>query len=168
MKSGDVEEKRGAWGVVVVEKAPAQQTPVCLISLHLGPPTVPQPVWPTSPLRGQPQLLPRPSSLSTASLAPPPPARPQHTAPALFPPLVSWLPCCWLSCRLHVLVTQWSPQRGPLLLTPPLALAPASPRSTLRTSPPSKPTQFLLPFPLILSSGIRNGNRSILLASNAC
>lgn len=79
---------------------------------------------------------PNPPGTLQAWVLPVHPPPPRHTAPAPFPPLVSWLPCCWLSCRLHVLVTQWSPQRGPLLLTPPLALAPASPRSTLRTSPP--------------------------------
>lgn len=101
----------------------------------------------------------RPARLRPAPPVPvlPVPSLPPRTPLRLRsppPPLVSWLPCCRLSCRLHVLVTQWSLQRGPLLLTPPSTLAPASPCSTLRTSPPCKPTPLLLPFPLILSEAI--------------
>lgn len=149
MKSGDVEERSEEPGRCG-RRPPAQQTPKCLPPSTLAPnSSLAQPGLGASPPHSErpAELLPGPSRPSAASSAPPPP----HNTPLQLrfpPPLVSWLPCCWLSCRLHVLVTQWSRQRGPLLLTPPTAHAPASPRSTLRTSLPCKPTRFLLPFPL--------------------
>lgn len=130
MKSGDVEEKRSLGRYQ--RSPPAQQTPGCLLCLCLH--VLSSLACPS--LHPLPASQPNPPGTLQAWVLPVHPPPPLHTAPAPFPPLVSWLPCCWLSCRLHVLVTQWSLQRGPLLLTTPLALAPASPRSTLRTCPP--------------------------------
>lgn len=135
MKSGDVEEKRSLGRYH--RSPPAQQTPGCLLFLCLHP--LPSLACPGAHLPPHPRgpasltYTRDPPSLGAAS---PPSPTPTHCSSSNSPPLVSWLPCCWLSCRLHVLVTQWSPQRGPHLLTPPLALAPAAPRSTLSTSPP--------------------------------
>lgn len=144
--------RRGARSLGGAGEGPLPSRPPNASLLRLQPPPPP---WlnlgsgpPLLTLRGQPGCSPDPPGPVLPVLPAPPP--PHNTLLQLHfpPPLVSWLPCCWLSCRLHVLVTQWSPQRGPLLLTPPTAHAPASPRSTLRTSPPCKPTRFLLPFPL--------------------
>lgn len=153
MKSGDVEEKRGAWGVVVVEKAPAQQTPVCLISLHLGPPTVPQPVWPTSPLRGQPQLLPRPSSLSTASLAPPPSPPPTHRSSSV--PTASFLVTMLLvvmslTCPRDSVV----PTEGPPPPHTPLSTRPRLPQIHIKNQPAQQ--AYTVPPPLPSHPKLRN------------